>query len=336
MKNNENNTTQDNKTKFSYHHAMHITLLLAVVISVGLLVWKFSNWGRYVDINNLEDDPNDKYQLGIDEIFPLFSETENAINDDGVTNILVFGNHPFSDDRDSKDSLANIIAEKADATVYNCAVSGSFLSCQAPFFATDLNPMDAYSFYWLVTLAVNGANAHYYPDALAALGDEAPPDATEVYDTLTSLDLNTIDVVIVMYDASDYFLWRNVYNDENPTDITCFGGNLEAGIELLQTHYPNIRIIVMSPTYAFVDVDGEYVSSESFHVHNDYTLSSYLGKEAEAAFMRSVTFVDNLYGSITEDNAKEYLRDNLHLNVEGRKVVADHFIYALNYFDKKK
>ena len=46
-----------------------------------------------------------------------------------------------------------------------------------------------------------------------------------------------------------------------------------------------------------------------------------------------ITFVDNLYGTIHEDNAREYLSDHIHLNVEGRKKVAERFVYALNYFD---
>ena len=45
-----------------------------------------------------------------------------------------------------------------------------------------------------------------------------------------------------------------------------------------------------------------------------------------------VTFVDNLYGTVTEDNAQDYLIDHLHLNVAGRKKVAERFVYALNYF----
>ena len=45
-----------------------------------------------------------------------------------------------------------------------------------------------------------------------------------------------------------------------------------------------------------------------------------------------VTFVDNLYGTINEDNAEDYLTDHLHLNQEGRKKVAERFVYALNYF----
>ena len=48
---------------------------------------------------------------------------------------------------------------------------------------------------------------------------------------------------------------------------------------------------------------------------------------------RSVTFVDNLYGTITEDNAKQYLTDYIHLNQKGREKIAERFLYALNYYN---
>lgn len=333
---NNNTANQGKQAKYDFHRTMHIVFFLAVAAAIGLLVWKFSNWGTYIDIHNLADNPDDRYENCMDEILPLFTGTEDAINDDGVTNILLFGNHPFSDDRDSQDSLANMVAREADATVYNCAISGSCLSAQEYAFSANNYPMDAYSFYWLVTLAATGTNTQYYAKAAEALGDSIPPEAREVYDTLTSLDLNTIDVAVIMYDATDYFLWRLPFNPDNPTDITTYAGNLEAGIELLQQYYPNIRIIVMSPTYAFVDVDGEYVSSDLYVIGGEYTLPSYLGEASNSALRNGVTLVDNLYGSITEDNAPECLSDNLHLNIEGRKIVADHLVFALNYFNKKK
>ena len=62
-------------------------------------------------------------------------------------------------------------------------------------------------------------------------------------------------------------------------------------------------------------------------------LSTYVIKEYTSCASRGVTFVDNLYGTITEDNAKEFLVDNLHLNVKGRKKVAERFSYALHYYD---
>ncbi len=49
---------------------------------------------------------------------------------------------------------------------------------------------------------------------------------------------------------------------------------------------------------------------------------------------RSVTFVDNIYNTIHEDNAKKYLEDNIHLNLAGRKKVAERFAYALDYYNQ--
>ena len=51
-------------------------------------------------------------------------------------------------------------------------------------------------------------------------------------------------------------------------------------------------------------------------------LSLYFMKEYETAFDNRVSFVDNFYGSIHEDIASAYLTDNLHLNEEGRKLIA--------------
>ena len=181
---------------------------------------------------------------------------------------------------------------------------------------------------------VGKANEGYYEKAAKSLGDEVPPEADEVFNTLTTLDFNTVDVCVIMYDASDYLIGRNMYSDENSTDITCFTGNMEAGIELFQQYYPNMRIIVLSPTYAFADVDGEYISSDIYRIGKQDVLSTYVIKQFGSCSNRCVTFVDNLYGTINEDNAKQYLKDNLHLNVDGRKLVADRFIYALTLYDE--
>ena len=149
---------------------------------------------------------------------------------------------------------------------------------------------------------------------------------------MTSIDLSTVDVVVAMYDGSDYLDGRPMYNDGNSTDITQFTGNTEAGIELLNYCYPNIRIIIMSPAYAYgLDESGNYVSSDIQRYGWD-VLSTYVIKQYASCTSRMVTFVDNLYGTINEDQAPDYLSDHLHLNPAGRKKVAERFVNALNYF----
>ena len=313
---------------------LHVLFALIFVIVIGLLGYRLTHWGQRISQSEIFKDGQGTYDDSWDSILPLTDENGQMVIND-ASNIVVFGNAPFADDRDSSDNLANLIAGETGATVYNCSISGSYMAAQIADYDPTLDPMDAYCLYWLVNLAAGVPLDGYYERAAEALGDQNPPEAAEVINTLKTLDFNTIDTVAIMYDATDYLMGNGMYNDDNPTDPTTFTGNLEASIEVLQSLYPHIRIIVMSPTYAYaVDEDGNYVSSDMYIYNNRDVLSTYVIKECYSANLHSVSFIDNLYGSITEDNAKEYLVDNLHLNVKGRKLIAKRFEYFLNYYAK--
>lgn len=315
---------------------MHSILLLVFVVFVVCIIAKFKNWGVRINIADIEHDKSGTYLDVLDNILPLTDADGKAVKTGKADTIVVFGNAPFADDRDSEDNLAKLIEKSTGATVYNCSISNSYLASVMPSFHPDECAMDAYTFYWLACLAaLDDFNAHYYPEAAEILGEDTPPEAQEVYDTLTSLDFNEVDVIAVMYDATDYLMGHAMYDDMSRTDIQQFTGNLEAGIEIFQNFYPHIRIIVMSPTYAYaIDENGDYVSSDMYVYGDRDVLSTYAIKERDSCVYRNVSFIDNLYGTITEDNAQDYLIDNIHLNVEGRKLVAQRFIDALNKYNK--
>ena len=313
---------------------VHVFFALVMIIVIGLVAYRFTHWGQRVSQSDIFKDGQGSYDDSWDSILPLTDENGQMVITD-ASNIVLFGNAPFADDRDSSDSLANLIAKETGANVYNCSISGSYLAAQELNFDPTVAAMDAYCLYWLVSLATGAPIDNYYVQAAEQLGDKTPTDAEEVINTLKTLDFNTIDTVAIMYDATDYLLGNPMYNDDNPTDPTQFTGNLEASLDVLQSLYPQIRIIVMSPTYAYaVDENGDYVSSDMYIYNNRDVLSTYVIKECYSANLHSVSFMDNLYGSITEDNAKEYLTDNLHLNVKGRKLIAKRFEYFLNYYAK--
>lgn len=313
---------------------VHVLFALVFLVVIGLLGYRLTHWGQRISQSEIFKDGQGSYDDSWDSILPLTDENGQMIIND-ASNIVVFGNAPFADDRDSSDNLANLIAKETGATVYNCSISGSYLAAQELNYDPTVSAMDAYCLYWLVSLATGSPIDNYYVQAAEALGDQTPPEAEEVINTLKTLDFNTIDTVAIMYDATDYLMGHPMYSDDNPTDPTQFTGNLEASIEVLQSLYPQIRIIVMSPTYAYaVDEDGNYVSSDIYIYNNRDVLSTYVIKECYSANLHSVSFMDNLYGSVTEDNAKEYLTDNLHLNVKGRELIAKRFEYFLNYYAK--
>lgn len=320
------------------HIVIHLVLLAVFIAFVCIIVYKFTHFGSYVDQDEIFKDGQGTYEDTFDEILPLMDADGNRLEtnyEDGLT-IVAFGNAPFADDADSKDGLTNMIQEMTGATIYNCSVSGSYMASQSPIISPSESPMDVYTFYWLATLACGNDITNSFAEAKATLGEAVPPEADQVVDTLTTLDFSTVDVITVLYDATDYLLGHEMYSDQNDTDIEQFTGNLEAGIEILQAAYPHIRIIVMSPPYAFsdrLDENGNYISSDIARYGQD-VLSTYVIKEYGSCATRRVSFIDHLYGTITEDNAKEYLIDNLHLNTAGRREIAKRFVYALYYYDQ--
>lgn len=315
----------------------HIVFLLLVLLIIGLVIYRFKTFGKHIDLSQIEGvDENDV----LDSIMPLIVPKDKEVNivDDGVTTILAFGNAPFADDRESPDNLVNMIGKKTGAKVYNCSVEGSYLAAIKETLRPEEMAIDAFNFYWLTALmCFNDQDnvLHNYELAFDFYGEDAPEGAREAYDTLTTIDMNTVDVITIMYDASDYMKGLPMYDDANATNIQTYTGNMEAGIELIQSYYPHIRIIVMSAPYAFaIDEEGKYVESDLYRYGEQDVLSTYVIKQFGSAYTRSVTFLDNLYGSITADNAKEYLTDNIHVNVKGRELLAERFKYALEYYDK--
>lgn len=314
----------------------HIVLLIVLLISVIIIIYSIRNWGEKIDLSELfpeGDTPDQEIEVEVlDNILPnLNSEGSIAASDD-VTNIVLFGNGAFAEDYGTIDNVGNLIAEMTDANVYNCAVSNSHLAATNVTFSASSDAMDAFNFYWLTTLAAVG-NEVPGEQALEDAPEQLPAEAQTVYDLLMSIDFSTIDVIGIMYDATDYLEGRPVFNAENHTDIQTYYGNLTAGLELLQNTYPHIRIIVMSPTYAYaVDSEGNYVESD-IYVYNEFPLSTYSQMLEQSASNAGVSFVDNLYGTVNLYNANDYLIDNVKLNKDGKQKLAERFVYALQYYD---
>lgn len=323
--------------KIKFRLNTHIVLIAVVVVTVAFIVFKFSNWGQFIDPNTSLWNSDDYQAENYDNILPLTDASGNLIApdlSDGLS-IAVFGNTPFADDRDSREGLAGLLADMTGATVYNFSISGSYLASTQVHPYTDVNPWDALTFYWMACLTTDMEVDDYIGQALNAMGDSAPPGLAEVHSLYSTVDFDTIDIIVVMYDATDYLMGHSMYNPDNPTDIQTFAGNLTAGLETLQKNHPNTRIIVMSPPYAFSadkDENGNYISSDIVK-YSGNALSEYAVQEAYLCEQMQISFVDNIYGTFNENNAHDYLTDNLHLNAEGRRKTVEHLVDAINYYN---
>lgn len=311
----------------------HLILAFVVLLTIAVIFFRFSNWGVLVDPDEAAGNQEDSeyYAENLDNMLPLIDAEGNMVRpttEDGLS-IAIFGNGPFAEDRDSESGLAAMLADATGATVYNCSVRETYMAESSQSL-----PLDVYTPYWLSILACGLDLENFHEESILTLGTDAPPELESVYKTLKTLDFTTVDTIVFMYDASDYLAGRPVYNPDNPSDLSCAMGNLSAAIALMKQFLPNTRIIVMSPTYAFsdrLDENGNYISSDIVR-YGDNPLSDYVQHMARIASEQQVTFVDNFYVTFNEDNAVDYLEDNMHLNSEGRRKVVDRLVYALNYF----
>ncbi len=334
------NTATDDKPGLMDHVFKinwHVVLLLVLVVSVFLVVYRVKNWGTRVDLGSLDYSNSDEFDIeDNDEFLPLLYNGDAPAVSDGETNVVLLGNDTFAQNRGTKDDIANMIAELTDATVYNCAVTGSLMTSTNYYIDPEVDPMDAFNLYWLTT-AFTVDNTAPYEEIFAQYGEEISSDAQVAFDTLCSIDFDYVDVIGIMYDAHDYLADKPLGSPDTPTDILTFAGNMEASIELIKQTYPHIRIIVMSPTYSYVlSEDGDYLECD-FHESSDgYTLADYVLYTRQRTSTNGVSFVDNFYGTVNAKNADEYLLDHINLNTAGREKLAARFVEALTSYDNLK
>lgn len=320
------NENKDLEPKAKFKINMHLVLILAIVLIAAISVYRLVKWNQGTTIDE-DDTPIDTTQFDIevqDMIIPMDASRLEGREDDGVTTILCLGNNPFSDDR-SETGLAAKIAEKTDAVVYDCSFPNSSAACKYPVYNPEYT-RDHFNFYYVVECFRN--NEFTAINSIA--GDEPDPRYQEAVDVMKTVDMDKVDVIVVMYDSTDYNNGIPSDNPDNPMDVTAFTGGLTVTLNNIQSTWPHIRIFVMSPTYAqYMDEEGNLYNGTRKDLGNG-TLNHYFVKEIDAVTACGVSIIDNYYGTINEDNYAEYMTDHMHYNEKGREKLADRIADIIN------
>ena len=330
----EENKETKNEEKKKFRVNIHVVFGVVVVLMLAVIVSKFIGFGRVISQDEIDAIPapeNTDTEV-LDDLLPVIAEDDGTFpEDDGVTTIVCLGNSPFSDDRNSEDNLCNLLASRTGATVYNCSIPNSYLTACDATYQPSVYPMDAFSFYFLTTVFAEGNTGIIDQAEEATFG--LSEDTKESLALLQSIDFRTVDAIVIMYDGSDYFLNRVCYREDQPDSPNTYTGALTAGVNLIQEKFPWIRVIVMTPTYAYaVAEDGSYVSSDKQQNSQTNYLSTYVLMEAQTAYSLGVSLVDVFYGGVHEDIASDYLTDNIHLNQKGRELVLARMIDAIQRY----
>lgn len=308
---------------------IHLILLAVIVLIVIFCAVKLYIWNKGVPSDY---DPNrqttDFDTEAMDYIIPLAPDKLEGREDDGVTTILCLGDDPFSLDQ-GPGGLAEQIAAKTGTTVYNGSFTGTTMAVQFEDY-NDGYILDAFAFVNVAKSLASG-NFDLMRTAASYSFDQAFPQTVS---TLESIDMNTLDMICIMYDGSDYINKRPCEDPNHPDNPQTYTGALRSGIQAIQEAWPHIRIVVMSHTFCHnVNAEGNFENGDRVDLGNG-TLSHYLQKELDTTSELGVSFIDNFYGSINEDNYLDYMTDYIHFNDAGRELLATRFAECI--FPKEK
>lgn len=305
--------------------SVHVVLLIAIAAAASAAVILILVWNRGIDIHINPSDNAGRYNVEVnDSMVYLTDEQLAGHDDDGITTILCLGDEPFSYDESDSGLAGQIAALGGDnVTVINASFPSSQVTCENSTYQTGtLDEMDDIFNLFYVSYAISIGDFSSL-ETVASVHNDNPVFAQSVQ-ALKDTDFGTVDMIAIMYDASDYINGASMQNPDNPDDLTTYVSSLSNALKLIQNQYPYIRIVFLSPYYA--EYEG---SSGRTTDRGNGTITNYFQWAYDTCADCGVSFLDNYYGSVNENNYEDYTSDGVHLNSAGCTKIADHFVWKV-------
>lgn len=308
------------KSNALQNYNFHFIFFIVVIALFLFAIIKFLLWSKGESSGYDPNEITTEFDVEtMDHIQPMETSRFEGIEDDGVTTLLCLGNSPFADNK-GESGLAQTLARKMGGVAYDGSFAGTYQTMYNKTFQETYKP-DGLSLYPVVSAICSGDFS--LVEYVASTMTETEVQTVEM---LKNLDYSTVDMLVIMYDLSDYIGNRPLYNQTDKNDVITWTGALNASLELIEKTYPHIRTVVLSMPACGITVDGYYIDGDKMNLGNG-TLPDYLNYEMNVILANGVSYIDNYYGVITVENKDEYLVNEYHLNEKGIEAIADRFYY---------
>lgn len=296
-------------------HVVFFIVIIALFIFAMIRLWI---WNQGEDSGYDPNEDTSEFDVEtMDHIQPMSSSRLEGHVDDGVTTLLCLGNSAFADNK-TESGLAQSLAAQVDGVAYDASFANSFQSLKNETYQSDY-PADGVSLYH-VTRAFCTGDYSILDNAAASMG----PDAVATAEMLKKLDFSTVDMLVIMYDLSDYIDHRPLYDPNNDSNLVTWSGSLNASLMMIEEAYPHIRTVILSTPACGKTIDDFYVDGDIHNLGNG-TIPDYLNYQMNIILANGVSYIDNYYGVITISNRQDYLVNDYHLNEDGVRVIAERF-----------
>ena len=262
------------------------------------------------------------YWLGACALFAIFiifcALWENREQPTETPDILILGDSLFANDR-GDGSISNQLREKLGLTIADCSMGGtsaSYLDKEASLAHT----LDAYCLAALVRATIAG-------DYRVQINARFNSQITEYFDeriaVLKTVDLSKVKILVIDHCINDYQAGVAISDEQNPYNEYTYSGALRYALKNLQTEYPDLRIVIMSPTRTWYTDRSGSCSEVDF---GGGTLDEYVAAQREVAEEFGVEWIDlftDLYPEGDVEIGLQVTSDGIHPNETGKQLITE-------------
>ena len=160
---------------------------------------------------------------------------------------------------------------------------------------------------------------------------ESAKDYFEVtIDSLCTVDFDRVGILLIESSVNDYHAGTTIYPGQDAYDPYTYVGALRSVIRSIRETYPNVRIILVTPTYTWYREKN--LTCEQYNLGGG-VLEQYVEAEEAVAKEMGVEWIDLYHDFYPHENWEDwelYTIDGLHPNEAGRALIAGKIADYLN------
>lgn len=247
----------------------------------------------------------------------LFVRKKAGAKNSTAYQMVFLGDSLFGQIRDET-SVSTRVGELLGLSAFN----GCFGGTDAARIASDQGLSPQKGLLSLDALAVAVTTGEFGAQRTLRIRENGTAHFSATIEELSAIDLKQADILVLEYGTNDYFDGVPLYNEENPLDGYSFYGALKGAIQRIQHKYPDIRILMVSPTYHWITSQGQ--TCEQWNAGGGL-LAEYVAVEQQVAQETGIEFLDIYHDFYPHETWEEYLTytlDGVHPNDAGREKIA--------------
>ncbi len=237
--------------------------------------------------------------------------------DEQTPRIVVLGDSILGECRDET-SIPAQLSKLLGEPVFNGALGGTCLSRQ------DKEKRLAYGkdSFSMAALAKSIIAQDFGVQQALRIKEPATEYFPAVIDEMEKLDFDEVEVLFIGHCLNDYHSATVISDEAAPYNEYTFVGAFRSIIEGLRRQYPEMRIILVTPTYTWYTAQG--LTCEEYDVGGGY-LEKYVEAELALAAELDVEIIDlyhDFYSHKEWEDWQKYTNDGVHPNSTGRTMIA--------------